>query len=192
MNLVSQDLWAGPCKPFPTFPSQWDSQWLCSEDFPEIPVVCDQSKGSCHVTLSAVVGSWLFPLGFLFPLEVPEPQGRPLCMEVCCSGRESMGSTCSCFSYLLMQSVLISEVQEVALDSPPCSRILSVVSYCWVVVSCSCDREQSQEWPISLSWCHSLCFFWCWDCWSLTELITKQSCGGKISTLIIFKVSKIF
>lgn len=38
--------------------------------------------------------------------------------------------------------------------SSPHSGILSLVSCSWIGVSCFCDGEQGQEWPMSSSWWH--------------------------------------
>ena len=60
-------------------------------------------------------------------------------------------------SPILIWALVVSEVQSAASASPPCSRILSVVSYLLLVVNClPCEGEPSQEWPMSpCLWRHS-------------------------------------
>lgn len=101
-------------------------------DSPAIPVDWDHSRGSYKVTPSGShKGKWLSLL-LSFPLEELEAQRRPLHMVPCCPGQGAMWWTHSCVSYLLMPSLFISEGIS---GSSLCSRIPSMVSWSWMVVS---------------------------------------------------------
>ena len=76
LHIGTWDPCSGCCKPLPSFPSQIPS-------VPVLPIPLHFSRYKiivelfCKVTHNAG-GSWLSPLGFPFPLEEPEAQGRPL------------------------------------------------------------------------------------------------------------------
>lgn len=59
------------------------------------------------------------PTVFTFLLEELETQGRPLHVMLCWPRGGAMWSTCSYFSYLLMQSLLVSVVHGVCFSLIP-------------------------------------------------------------------------
>lgn len=98
-------------------------------------------------------GGSLSSLGSIFPLEEHRTQGRPLSVVLYWPGGGVMWSMFRHFSYLLTQPLLVSVVHGVASASPPCSRILSVMSSSSAALSCSsCDGKQSQKWFMLPSW----------------------------------------
>lgn len=65
-------------------------------------------------------------------------------------GEGTIISMCNCFSHLAIQRHGLHDARG-ALASPLYSRIFSVMSCSWMVISYSHQREQSQEWPMSPS-----------------------------------------
>ena len=129
VSMVCQDPCAGYCRPLPASASRSNYQWFSSTDSPAVPVMQDQSRGSLKVTHDSGE-NWLSLLDSLFPLEEPEVQGRAVCMALSWPGERAMHSTCSHFSYLLMQSALVSVVQRV-LQPHPC--VLGFSQWCLVL-----------------------------------------------------------
>lgn len=145
-NSVYQYPSAGCCKPLSSPPLQSDSPWSS-------PVVPLQSLWG-KIRSGAAKKSWMCTLVFVF-----HQRNRTLRGDLsawCCTG---LGER-QCHQHVaaplifLAQSFLFSVVQGGALAPPPCSRIFSVLSFPWIVISCSCEGEHSWEWPLSQSWWH--------------------------------------
>ena len=102
-----------------------------------------------------------------------------------CAGLEEVqcGQWAAASFILLMWPALISVLQGVALASTSCSRILSVVSCPWIVVSSSYE-EWGQEWHMSPSWwCHlsPSCFIGqVWKC--ILDISNTSSCFARRQT----------
>lgn len=101
-----------------------------------------QSKPQCWST-----GCVPLPPPTLFFLQKLETQQRPLQVVLCWSGGGPMWSIGSHFSYPLNAVCLSLCGTGKAFDPFLFSRILSVVSWSWIGVSCSREGKQSQEPP---------------------------------------------
>lgn len=105
-----------------------------SQDSPAIPVVWDQSRGSCKVTHNA--GEAVCHLGFSCSLEELEAHWEPFCMVLCWPGAGQLGqheATSITFWYHLSWSPWFKGM----LQPHPCVLGFSVATCYWIAVSCS-------------------------------------------------------
>lgn len=79
-------------------------------------------------------------------------RNQRLCVVLCYTGK--MQLMYSCFSYSSNLVCLGLWAIGGVSASPLCSRIPSVLSCTWIDISSSCEKEQSEEWPMSPSWWH--------------------------------------
>lgn len=104
---------AGCCKSHPSSLSQSYSQWLGLLDSPVISMVWGHSKSCCKETYKAGEG-WLTPLGLFLHQGSQRLRGDLPHVVLHYPGGGTMQSTCSHFSYLQMQSALVSVLQSIA------------------------------------------------------------------------------
>ena len=95
-------------------------------------------------------------LDSLFSLEELEAQGSHQHVVLGWPGKGAVWSTCSHFSYTSKAVCLVWGAGG-CVNLTSCSRILSVVSCSWILVSCSCEgRMKGGMTMSSFSWCHCL------------------------------------
>ena len=110
---ICQTPCADGCKPHPSSLSRSYSQWLGLLDSPVISMVWDHSK-SCYKETHKTREGWLAPLGLFLHWGSQRLRGDLPNMVLHCPGGGTMQSTCSHFSYLQMQSALVSVLQSIA------------------------------------------------------------------------------
>ena len=141
-NIVCQDLSADCCKPLVPSPSQSDSQWSSPQtDFPAISVGWDWSEDSQEMTHSAREAGCL--LQALFSHWRIWRLGGDLSL-LCSADLGKSNAVCNHSSYPSNVVGLGLCGAGSASTSPSCSKVFSVVSCPWIVVS-SCEEEWGQE-----------------------------------------------
>lgn len=128
MNSVCQDLCTCSCKSLPLSLSQSDSQWPGTMVFPAVLMVQDHNRVSTRVAHNTMKGELDIPPGFSFSTGGTRSSRKTSSHGAILAWERGNSVNISCFSYLPMHSVLVSEVQGATLALPLCSRFLSVVS----------------------------------------------------------------